>query len=80
MVTSLGGGFRALGLPMAENSQQERWWLHQWHDRRHPITVYYGDHLVAEYEGRFKLVRAWLRCLGRKPKSSPRAERCGSTG
>ena len=38
-----------------------------WFSRHNPITVYYGDTLVAEYEGRFKGLRAWLRTKGPRP-------------
>lgn len=38
----------------------EGYWMHQWCDNRHPITVYRGDTLLAEYQGRGKLLRAWL--------------------
>jgi hypothetical protein len=42
------------------------WSLWQWHSSRHPVDLYCGDHLVAEYEGRFKLLRAYLRMCWRK--------------
>jgi hypothetical protein len=42
----------------------ERYQLWQWHSRRNPIAVYRGQVFLGEYEGRAKLLRAWL-CIAR---------------